>query len=182
MTVWEGKIKSGLTYQYNFGKKGLQFISDGTKLSEIQDSSYDFVLSSNCLEHIANPLKALFEWRRVIREGGVIVLVLPNKKSNFDRSRPDTSFEHICEDYVNDTKESDLTHLDEILKLHDLTMDISAGTFEQFKTRSLDNFNNRTLHHHIFDIQLMRKMFEYVGMKALYEIETESNFIMLAEK
>src|SRR5437660_8059619 len=34
------------------------------------DRSLDFVLSSHMLEHTANPLKALREWRRILKHSG----------------------------------------------------------------------------------------------------------------
>jgi SAM-dependent methyltransferase len=181
-TVWEGNIKSGFTYNFIGNRRGTQFISDGTDLSQIQDDRYDFVLSSNCLEHIANPLKALSEWKRILRDGGALILVLPNKISNFDRNRSTTSFDHIFEDFNKNTSEDDLTHLDEILRFHDLSMDPPAGTFDNFKIRSLDNFNNRTLHHHVFDLDLMRAMFNFLQMTIVQENKTDNVFLMLAVK
>ena len=93
---------------------------DATDLNKIPDLSYEFILSSNCLEHVANPIKALKEWVRVLKGDSLILLVLPSKEYTFDHNRPITKFKHLIEDYNNDTKESDLTHLDEILKSHDL--------------------------------------------------------------
>lgn len=182
LTVWEGSIKSGLTYNFFRNKKGVQFLSDGTKLAPIADNSYEFVLSSNCLEHIANPLKALKEWKRILRDQGALILVLPNKSSNFDHNRPVTLFDHLLDDHNNNISEEDLTHLDEILKLHDLTMDHSAGDIKSFESRSLDNFRNRTLHHHVFDMSLMRAMFNFLEMKVVQECKTETDLLMTAIK
>ena len=181
-TVWEGSIKSGLTYNFFRHKKGVQFLSDGTKLTPIRDNSYEFVLSSNCLEHIANPLKALMEWKRILRVQGALILVLPNKSSNFDHNRPVTLFNHLLDDLNNDTSEEDLTHLDEILKLHDLTMDHAAGDIKSFESRSLANFRNRTLHHHVFDMSLMRAMFNFLEMKVVQECKTDTDLLMTAIK
>jgi len=181
-TVWEGSIKSGQTYNFIRDKKGKQYISDGTNLSQINDCYYDFVLSSNCLEHIANPLRALLEWKRILKCGGSLILVIPNKKSNFDHKRPTTSFEHILEDFNKSTAEDDLTHLDEILELHDLSMDPAAGNYDSFKVRSLDNFNNRTLHHHVFNLNLIGAIFAFLQMDIIHEIETEKDLFVLAIK
>jgi SAM-dependent methyltransferase len=181
-TIWQGDIQSGLSYRYFGNKKGTQFISDGTDLSIIDDQSYDFVLSSNCLEHIANPLKALFEWKRILRDHGVLIIALPNKKSNFDHNRSTTSFDHILEDYENNTSEHDLTHLNEILALHDLTLDKAAGSFENFKARSLENYTNRCLHHHVFDLDLMKSIFDFLQMTVVHQIETRTDFLMLVRK
>ncbi len=98
-TVWEGEINAGNTYQYLPNKFGYQFISDGTELSEVKSETYEFLLSSDCLEHIANPIKALFEWNRILKNNHLMLLVLPNKISNFDHQREFTSFQHIANDY-----------------------------------------------------------------------------------
>ena len=166
-TVWEGRIKAGETFNYYDNKSGHQFIADATDLSEIATAQYDFLLSSNCLEHVANPIKALAEWKRVMKPGGGLILVLPNKESNFDHRRPVTKFEHLWDDFTHDVGEDDLTHLDEILALHDLSMDPPAGDLNHFRERSLKNFQNRTLHHHVFDLQLIEETLDHVGFEIL---------------
>jgi len=163
-TIWEGQLEQGNNYHYDC-KTGFQFIVEGTNLKEIKDVEYDFLLSSNNLEHIANPIKALIEWKRILKPGGVMILVLPRKESNFDHKRSITSFEHLQQDYENDTNEKDLSHLNEILQLHDLKRDSYAGSFEDFKRRSENNFETRSLHHHVFDIPLLKQLINFIEMK-----------------
>lgn len=181
-TVWEGTIRSGKHFNYIRNKKGLQLIAEATDLSQIETNTYDFLLSSNCLEHVANPIKALFEWKRIVKIGGALILVLPNKIANFDHKRPFTSFEHILGDYEQEVDELDLTHLDEILALHDFSMDPPAGNLESFKRRSLENFKNRTLHHHVFDNALIKQMLDYVQLDVRRTSETRSDLFSLAIK
>jgi SAM-dependent methyltransferase len=181
-TVWEGRIEAGKTYNFDENRSGRQFISEASDLSEIVSGQYDFLLSSNCLEHCANAIKALTEWKRVIKPGGALILVLPNKDSNFDHRRPATKFEHLLDDFAHDVGEDDLTHLDEILALHDLSMDPPAGDLEHFRQRSLKNFENRTLHHHVFDVQLIEKMLDHVGFDILDLTTTKTDFYALATK
>jgi SAM-dependent methyltransferase len=180
-TVWEGSIESG-SFNYDDGKSGCQFISEATDLSGIATARYDFLLSSNCLEHVANPIKALTEWKRVTKPGGALILVLPNKDSNFDHQRPVTKFEHLLDDFGHDVGEDDLTHLDEILALHDLSMDPLAGDLEHFRQRSLKNFENRTLHHHVFDVPLIEELLNHVGFEILDMTTTKTDFFALATK
>ena len=85
-TVWEGEIKTS-AYNYYQNKSGIQYISEGSNLQAIQDEQYDFLLSCHNLEHIANPLKAVTEWKRIIKKNGVILLVLPDKRFTFDKKR-----------------------------------------------------------------------------------------------
>jgi SAM-dependent methyltransferase len=179
-TIWEGSIEAGQSFNYFENRKGTQFITDGTDLNQIGAKTYDFLLSSNCLEHIANPLRALKEWKRILKDTGFIVLVLPVKESNFDHRRAVTSFEHLLEDLINQTTEKDLTHLDEILALHDLALDPPAGNFEQFRLRSLDNFNNRTLHHHVFDFALIKRMLEYASFEMINMCKSDTDFFAVA--
>jgi phosphatidylethanolamine/phosphatidyl-N-methylethanolamine N-methyltransferase len=49
---------------------------DATKLSFV-DGSFDRVIAAHILEHIIEPHKALREWARVIKPGGILSLVLP---------------------------------------------------------------------------------------------------------
>ncbi|MBS1745664.1 MAG: methyltransferase domain-containing protein [Bacteroidetes bacterium] len=163
-TVWSGNIETGNNYVYYKKRKGNQYVSEGSHLTAIPSDHYDFLLASHCLEHFANPLKALKEWQRVIKPGGVILLVLPEKSTIFDHRRPVTTFEHLLWDFKNDVDESDLTHLEEILRLHDLSMDPGAGDAANFKQRSLENFKYRCLHHHVFDFALLEQMFHQLNI------------------
>jgi SAM-dependent methyltransferase len=146
---------------------GRNIFRDASNLSSIADNAYDFVLSSHNLEHFANPIKALEEWKRVTRPGGALVLVLPNYSKTFDRRRTPTPVDHMFEDFERGTGEDDLTHLPEILDKHDLIMDPLAGSAEEFRRRSLDNFNNRCLHHHVFDEANSRELVTRCGMEVL---------------
>ena len=166
-TTWEGKIKEGMTYRYYKNRKGYQFVCDAIELTAIQSQTYDFVLSSHAVEHIANPFRATSEWLRVLKDNGIILLVLPHKDGTFDHNRPITSLNHLIEDFKKNVKEDDLTHLPEILKLHDLNLDSAAGNFELFRERSMDNYKNRCLHHHVFNTELVIEIFNYFNLQII---------------
>lgn len=178
-TVWEGDIKSGKNYRFYKNKVGTQFINDATQLKNIKSHTYDFLISSNCLEHVANPLKALDEWKRVLKPQGYLLLALPRKESNFDHQRPITKFDHILEDYHAKISEHDLTHLDEILELHDLARDHASINHDYFKSRCLNNFQNRCMHHHVFDMLLIEKIFEHCKIDVIQKNTTKYDYIIL---
>lgn len=180
-TIWEGQITAGMTFRFD-GRRGRQYICEGTNLHSIAAEHYDFVLSCGTLEHIANPFKALKEWLRVTKKGGIILLVLPRKESNFDHRRAVTTFDHLLLDEHNDTQEDDLTHLSEILRLHDLSLDPPAGTYGQFFARSLQNSENRALHHHVFDLELLRQMFAHLQIKTIQADSTYTDYIIAGRK
>jgi SAM-dependent methyltransferase len=54
---------------------------DAAVLAGIEANSLDYVYSSHCLEHLADPLRALRRWIEVIKPGGYLYLVVPD----FDR-------------------------------------------------------------------------------------------------
>jgi ubiquinone/menaquinone biosynthesis C-methylase UbiE len=168
-TVWETHPDR---YTYKKGKPpGKNIICDGSDLSIVPDGSYDFILSSHNLEHFANPVKALKEWQRVTRPGGSAIIVLPNYAKTFDHRREPTEVSHMLDDYDRDVQEDDLTHLPEILQLHDLSMDPLAGTAEEFRKRSRENFANRCLHHHVFNESNSRALLAEMGM-TVFAVET----------
>jgi SAM-dependent methyltransferase len=48
-------------------------------MPEIPDHSQDYVISSHVFEHLPNPLKALREWVRVLKDGGIIFMIVPQR-------------------------------------------------------------------------------------------------------
>ena len=88
------------------------FYGDACNLP-FHDHSLDYVIASHVLEHVANPVAALAEWYRVVRPGGVIYFVVPNRLAAFDRPRELTTVEHMLNDYVNGATAHEATHIDE---------------------------------------------------------------------
>ncbi len=164
-TIWEGRRLEGQTFTYHPKKPaGFNFIRESTDLKGIKTGGYDFLLASHTLEHSTNPIKALKEWIRVVKPGGPIIVILPHYKHTFDHRRQPTPVSHMVEDYERDMDEKDETHLNEILALHDLSLDPPAGTPQQFQARSLLNIENRCLHHHVFDENNSRGLLEAAGL------------------
>ena len=159
-TVWWKA--GGNQYVSNSGHVlGDIIIADAVDLSGVKDSQYDFYISSNNLEHIANPMKAVFEALRVVKGGGLVCIVVPKKDTCFDHNRDFTSFSHILDDYKNNIQEDDLTHLSEILTKHDYSLDPACGGKLNFHKRGLKNAENRCLHHHVFSLDVLKSMISY---------------------
>jgi len=183
-TLWQGILSEGETFVFDTGKApGRQYLVEASNLQGIGDSSYDYVLSSHCIEHLANPLKGLAEWVRVLKQNGLVIIVLPHKDGTFDHRRPVTSLEHLIEDYESDTDEGDMTHLGEILRLHDLSRDPGAGDFQAFEKRSRHNVVNRCLHHHVFDTRLAAGVVSHTGLQLLaVELFRPYHIVVVAKK
>ncbi|HRE06445.1 MAG TPA: class I SAM-dependent methyltransferase [Opitutaceae bacterium] len=167
-TAWEAGLRDGGVFApHPTLSPGRQYLREATSLSGLPDGSYDLVISSHCLEHVANPLAALAEWRRVVRPGGHLLLLLPDPRRTFDHRRPVTTLDHLRQDRNAARGEDDLTHLDEILRLHDLGRDPHAGSHDAFVARARLNPENRCLHHHVFDLDLMRAALSDTGWHPL---------------
>ena len=183
-TFWGDRRTAGSAFNYCPGKAaGRNFIQDATDLGGIQSGTYDFVLASHVIEHIANPLKALREWIRILDQKGVIVAIFPHFRFTFDRRRTPTAIEHMESDYRNGTDEADLTHLEEVLALHDRSRGPQVGSAQQFRERSLRNFENRCLHHHVFQEQNSRELFRRAGLFVdAMELVKPHHLVLLASK
>src|ERR1700741_2393168 len=52
---------------------------DGQFLPDVPDGEFDFVHSSHCLEHLVDPAAGLLNWFRVLREGGHLIVTVPDE-------------------------------------------------------------------------------------------------------
>jgi SAM-dependent methyltransferase len=183
-TIWEDGTREGDSFHFYSGKApGQRFIGEGADLRLIPSDEYDFVLSSHMLEHTANPLRALNEWRRALKPGGALVLVVPARDGAFDHRRPVTKLSHLIEDFEKNIGEDDLTHLAEILELHDLSKDPGVTDAGAFRERAERNAEFRSLHHHVFDIRLTANVVVYAGFELVAAEGLEPyHIVLLARK
>lgn len=164
VTVWEGHIASA-EFQPAGEPLGRQFISEAYDLPFLRDESLDFLISSNMLEHSANPIKCLLEWSRILQRGGRMIVVLPSPRYTFDNHRPVTRMSHLLDDFQADIGEDDTSHLDEIISLHNLKRDLSWSSSLEFEKATRKNNELRIAHHHVFDVKLAKELFEHCGFK-----------------
>ncbi len=68
------------------------------------DSSQDYVVNSHVIEHLPDPIKAIKEWVRVVRPGGIILLIIPHGTGigahKQDLDKPITTLDHLAEDHA----------------------------------------------------------------------------------
>lgn len=89
-------------------------------LAPLADGSQDFVIASHVLEHLANPLAILCEMHRVLRPGGTLLILLPDRHNTFDRVRAPTPLAHLVDEFERGVKEVDDDHIEEFLHhIHD---------------------------------------------------------------
>lgn len=165
-TIWSNHEDE---YNYYHNKKGKVIIDDAVNITLVQNEYYDFCFSSHSLEHIANPLKAISEWLRIIKKDGYIIIIVPEKSVCFDHKRNYSRFSTLISQYEKNVGEDDLSTLPEILMNHDLSMDPAAGNLGEFTKRSLDNYNNRCLHHYVYNDELLHEICNYFNCEFVYK-------------
>jgi len=124
-------------------------------------NSLDYVASSHVIEHVPNPVSAFVEWYRVLRPGGIIYMVVPDKRYTFDHPRDLTTCEHLMSDFENNTTDSDPTHIDDQIDNVDWSMWVPHVPAEQVPSQkelmksSLHQIVNSggdiNIHFHVFD-------------------------------
>lgn len=142
------------------------YVTDATNLFFAADETLDFVCSSHLLEHLANPLKAIVEWKRAIKEGGIIYVGVPDKRYTFDHKRDRTPLSHLIDDFEKDVAQTDTTHIAEFIEKFDEN-EPCDGNSEQSPGHVVDNPES-AVHHHVWIADDVKEIFEYMGLSIIY--------------
>jgi predicted SAM-dependent methyltransferase len=68
--------------------------ASGDDLAMFRDAELDYVVQRHNLEHYQDPVKTLDEWKRVLKPGGVLGMVVPDD-GTVDTIRLDTTHRHV---------------------------------------------------------------------------------------
>ena len=69
----------------------------------VANESYEFIVNSHVLEHFVDPIKTLLEWHRIVKEGGIIFMIIPHKDRTFDKERPRTTLKELIDRHAGKT-------------------------------------------------------------------------------
>jgi SAM-dependent methyltransferase len=116
------------------------------RLAPIADASQDFVVASHVLEHLAEPIGFLAEIHRVLRPGGVALVLLPDRHRTKDHSRGATSLSHLVAEHEAGVEEVSDDHLAEWLASRGI-----AATGGSSHQELLDLHRRRSIHVHCWD-------------------------------
>ena len=136
-----------------------------------EDGAIDILVSSHCLEHMANPIKTINEGCRCVGTTGVIWFILPHGLRTFDSHRPLTPTDHIFDDFNNETTEDDQTHWPAfkdltILSGHRL---IPPEYIEKAHKGDFIFFNSqRLIHHHVWTLSSFIELLVRLNLEILY--------------
>lgn len=179
----DNHFQSMLAEAYFYGTKvGKQYNIDCADLDMIKSIpiKYDFIITSHVIEHIANPIKAIKSWiDNLLKSGSYLLTVVPDYRYCFDRKRPLTTIQHLMEDFNNDTKEDDTTHIEEQKTLHDW----SYGGHKDFYKICDINYKTRVVHHHTFTPETFEEMIKLTELKSIMTFKHDDlNIVNLSIK
>lgn len=125
----------------------VDYIADAHRLPKIESGSLDYVSASHVLEHLTNPIRAILEWMRILKPGGVLWLKVPDKRKTFDVKRERTALGHLIEDFEKDVPVDDPTHIDD-------------QNTNSCPPRSV---THPYVHNHVWIPEDVVELFEYIG-------------------
>ncbi|OGW58853.1 MAG: hypothetical protein A2Y48_02110 [Nitrospirae bacterium RIFCSPLOW2_12_42_9] len=146
------------------------------------DESFEFVLSEHVLEHLSDPVRAIKEWKRILKPKGKIFLFLPHKERTFDRNRERTRLAHLFDDYSMQISATDTTHLEDWIRNV-----IRPGLAPQYKSIPAEKHPELGLiHHHVWTDEDICELLQILDFKILYSIDCcpdrGDSFVIVAEK
>ena len=77
-------------------------IGEGKEISEAvaQDAPFDYVIASHLIEHIPDPVGWMADVARILRPGGILSLVIPDKRYCFDINRAPSDISDVVDAYL----------------------------------------------------------------------------------
>ena len=112
-----GDIRDRRTLETYFNTNNIQAGNeiDAQTFAGLETNRFDFVISAHVIEHLLDPVGSIIQAIRILKPGGILILVVPDMRETFDCNRPETSLEHALRDYqdggVNSMRQGYEEHL-----------------------------------------------------------------------
>ncbi|HMD81336.1 MAG TPA: methyltransferase domain-containing protein [Anaerolineales bacterium] len=66
----------------------------------VGDGTQDYIISSHVVEHFPDPLRAFIEWNRILKPGGIVFMIVPQRNADpHDAKQPVSKIAEIVEAY-----------------------------------------------------------------------------------
>lgn len=119
-------------------------IGDGALLTTIPDSSVDYVMCFQMLEHVPNAMEAMKNWIRVMKPSGILIIAIPDKRFTRDSTRELTSIEHFVRDFEDGPQLSAEDHYRDIAEN---ILGLSGTKLENYVVEKPP-----AIHYHVWDL------------------------------
>jgi SAM-dependent methyltransferase len=124
----------------------IKFDSTSPPLKNVASASKDCIFSSHSLEHSPNPISALVDYLRVLKSGGIIYSIIPNKNFTYDKKRELTKVEYLIERYQLDIWTYNLDQYHDVFN-NTIDHEVYSNKTNQDIVKA---YNENDGHHHIF--------------------------------
>lgn len=134
----------------------------------LNNNDYDFFIANHVIEHLVNPLKFLENLNSIMNPGSYLYLAVPDKEYNFDHKRELTAWEHLYDEYLNNTTKLSKAHLE------DFIFNTSNEVLDRPESRAELNKKYRNWYKRFKLLQLHRKRSIHVHV---WNQQTFTNFL-----
>lgn len=143
-------------------------IIDGDgELTTVADDCYDFCISNHVLEHLEDPFKALLNWLRVLKPGGILYLSIPLPDNIVDRRRQATPFDHLIKDHCLPERDRPVYLKLRAEHFFDFVRgaEMYAGRDEAFCRAKAEELlaMDYSIHYHVFAEEVLRQLLAAVA-------------------
>ena len=121
----------------------VDIIDDGERLDTIADNSLDFIVACHMLEHCRNPIGTIRNFIQKLRQDGLIILAIPDKRFTFDINREVTQVDHLLLDDIDPSRERD--------KVHYFDKEVNLLSEEELKFIQKSMEMDERIHFHVWD-------------------------------
>ena len=132
--------------------------TDLDTLRGVEDSSLDFLVACHVIEHTRDPIGVIKRAYSKLRDGGSLVLVIPDKGRTFDRPRELTDLEHLIQDFESPSRERDQMHFREFYSKAENFAVAPEKFDETWRTKWEEDF---PIHFHTWTYESFRAMSEW---------------------
>lgn len=132
----------------------LTYVTSLETCEGIADESQDFIIANHVIEHLENPIQAIESMLRILKEGGIMYLAIPDRRYTFDFDRPLTTYEHLLRDYHEGPDWSRLDHYRDVARnLYGLSGEEADRFADELCEDGLDT------HFHVWEQHTLMEMF-----------------------
>lgn len=161
----------------------VDIIDDGERLEKVAPDSQDFAIANHLLEHCQDPISVIKTFLRVLKNGGILYLAVPDKRFTFDIDRPVTTLEHLIRDYKEGPAGSRKEHFYEWTSLK---LKKSGAELEAHAKMLMDN--NYSIHFHVWTDKELSEFFTHLkqelklGFEILESVFSNNENIFIIKK
>ncbi|HET6306533.1 MAG TPA: methyltransferase domain-containing protein [Rhodopila sp.] len=160
---------------------------DAQTMANFKPDSLDFVLSGHVIEHLQDPVGSIKNTINVLAKGGFFILAAPDMRLTFDRDRPETTVDHVLQDYADGgastRRQSYFEHLTFVHPV--LTGEhLPSAEIDRQATAAALRYKELDIHVHAWTMDGFRKMLEATQsivpftIVTAFPIENENIFVL----